>query len=108
MGESPSQLMEARSIIEGELVVLACARITDSVLARLRELLKSMGAEIERRRARVDLDREFHVTLTEVTRQRSPCKTRRRVVRRKAQPDLGEDQLPLRKHAHLEGSAEGA
>ena len=67
MGESPSQLMEARSIIEGELVVLACARITDSVLARLRELLKSMGAEIERRRARVDLDRQFHVTLTEVT-----------------------------------------
>ena len=44
MGESPSQLMEARSIIEGELVVLACARISDSVLARLRELLKSMGA----------------------------------------------------------------
>jgi len=37
------------------------------VLARLRELLKSMGAEIERRRARVDLDREFHITLTEVT-----------------------------------------
>src|SRR6185369_4960874 len=66
-GESPSQLMEARSIIEGELVVLACARITDSVLARLRELLKSMGAEIERRRRRVDLDRQFHVTLTEVT-----------------------------------------
>jgi len=67
MGESPSQLMEARSIIEGELVVLACARITDSVLSRLRELLKSMGAGIERRRARVDLDREFHITLTEVT-----------------------------------------
>jgi len=67
MGESPSQLMEARSIIEGELVILACARITDGVLARLRELLKSMEAEIERRRARVDLDRQFHVTLTEVT-----------------------------------------
>ncbi len=67
MGESPSQLMEARSIIEGELVVLACARISDGVLAQLRELLKSMGTDIERRRARVDLDRQFHVTLTEVT-----------------------------------------
>ena len=65
MGESPSQLMEARSIIEGELVILACARITEGVLARLRELLKSMAAEIERRRARLDLDRQFHVTLTE-------------------------------------------
>ena len=28
MGESPSQLMEARSVIEGEVVVLACARVT--------------------------------------------------------------------------------
>jgi GntR family transcriptional regulator, transcriptional repressor for pyruvate dehydrogenase complex len=67
MGESPSQLMEARSIIEGEVVVLACARITESQLARLRELLKSMEAEIARRRARLDLDREFHLTLAQMT-----------------------------------------
>ncbi len=67
MGESPSQLMEARSIIEGEVVILACARITDELLARLRDLLKSMEAEIERRSARVDLDREFHVALAEMT-----------------------------------------
>jgi len=66
MGESPSQLMEARSVIEGEVVVLACARITDERLARLRKLLKGMEAEIDRRRARVDLDREFHLTLAEV------------------------------------------
>jgi GntR family transcriptional regulator, transcriptional repressor for pyruvate dehydrogenase complex len=67
MGESPSQLMEARSIIEGEVVVLACARITDPQLARLRELLKSMESEIARRRARLDLDREFHLTLAQMT-----------------------------------------
>ena len=67
MGESPSQLMEARSIIEGEVVVLACARITDAQLARLRDLLKSMEAEIARRRARLDLDREFHLTLAQMT-----------------------------------------
>jgi GntR family transcriptional repressor for pyruvate dehydrogenase complex len=67
LGESPSQLMEARSVIEGEVVVLACARITDERLARLRKLLKDMESEIERRRARVDLDREFHMTLAEVT-----------------------------------------
>ncbi|MEP7295591.1 MAG: FadR/GntR family transcriptional regulator [Burkholderiales bacterium] len=67
MGESPSQLMEARSIIEGEVVVLACARITEESLARLRELLKSMEAGIERRNARVDLDRQFHLTLVEMT-----------------------------------------
>jgi len=66
LGESPSQLMEARLIVEGEVVTLACARMTDGVLARLRELLKSMAAEIERKRPCVDLDRQFHVTLTEV------------------------------------------
>lgn len=67
MGESPSQLMEARSVIEGEVVILACARTTQEPLARLRELLKDMEAAIERRRARVDLDREFHLTLAEMS-----------------------------------------
>lgn len=63
MGESPSQLMEARSVIEGELVVLACARTSDELLARLRGILTEMASAIERRRARVDLDRDFHLTL---------------------------------------------
>ena len=66
MGESPSQLMEARSVIEGEVVILACARVSEEPLARLRSLLKSMEAEIGRR-ARVDFDREFHVTLAEMS-----------------------------------------
>lgn len=67
MGESPSQLMEARSVIEGELVVLACARMTEATRTRLRDLLKGMEAAIERRRARVDLDREFHLALAETS-----------------------------------------
>lgn len=67
MGESPSQLMEARSVIEGEVVTLACARITPEPLARLRAILQDMEAAIERRRARVDLDRQFHLTLAEVS-----------------------------------------
>lgn len=67
MGESPSQLMEARSVIEGEVVVLACARITDEPLKRLREVLLGMEAAIERRRPKVELDREFHLTLAEAS-----------------------------------------
>ena len=67
MGESPSQLMEARSVIEGEVVILACARVTEAPLARLRGLLKDMEAAIEHRRARVDLDRQFHLTLAEMS-----------------------------------------
>jgi GntR family transcriptional repressor for pyruvate dehydrogenase complex len=67
MGESPSQLMEARSVIEGEVVILACARVTEEPLARLRGLLKDMEAAIEHRRTRVDLDRQFHLTLAEMS-----------------------------------------
>lgn len=67
MGDSPSQLMEARSVIEGEVVILACARIDDEHLARLREIVKSMASEIDRRQARVELDRQFHLTLAGVT-----------------------------------------
>jgi GntR family transcriptional repressor for pyruvate dehydrogenase complex len=67
LGESPSQLMEARSVIEGEVVVLACARSSNDLLARLRKLLKGMETDIGRRRAPVDLDRQFHLTLAEMT-----------------------------------------
>jgi GntR family transcriptional repressor for pyruvate dehydrogenase complex len=67
MGESPSQLMEARSVIEGEVVVLACARTTAELLARLRQILKDMASGIERRHTRVDLDRDFHLTLAEMS-----------------------------------------
>ena len=67
LGESPSQLMEARSVIEGELVTLACARMTQAPLSRLREILGQMEAAIERRADRVELDRQFHVVLAEVS-----------------------------------------
>lgn len=67
MGESPSQLMEARSIIEGEVVILACARATSELLSRLREVLKGMEAAVDRPRARVDLDRQFHLLLAEMS-----------------------------------------
>lgn len=67
LGESPSQLMEARSVIEGEVVVLACARVTEELLERLRELLKGMETELARRRTPLDLDKQFHLTLAEMT-----------------------------------------
>jgi GntR family transcriptional regulator, transcriptional repressor for pyruvate dehydrogenase complex len=67
MGESPSQLMEARSVIEGELVTLACARIAPGPLLRLREILGEMEAAIERRSTKVDLDRQFHLTLADAS-----------------------------------------
>ncbi len=66
LGESPIQLMEARAVIEGELVTLACARTSPQPLARLRQLLLDMEAAIEQRRSKLDLDREFHLTLAQM------------------------------------------
>lgn len=67
MGESPTQLMESRFIIEGELIVLACARATDETLASLRALIDAMAGAIEHRRKKLELDRQFHMTLAEAS-----------------------------------------
>lgn len=66
LGESPSELMQARSAIEGEVVVLACARIDPAGLAQLRAIVEGMRAEISHRRPPLELDRQFHLTLAEV------------------------------------------
>ena len=63
LGESPSELMQARAAIEGAVVVLACARITPEGLLRLRETLQRMKAEMEQGRSPVEHDRQFHLTL---------------------------------------------
>ena len=66
LGESPTELMQARSAIEGEVVVLACAHISETGLRRLREALDGMRAEIGRRRIPVEFDRQFHLVLAEL------------------------------------------
>src|SRR5450830_947946 len=42
MGESPIELMHARSVLEGTIVMLACARVTPEALASLRRVLEEM------------------------------------------------------------------
>lgn len=66
LGESPTELMQARSAIEGEVVVLACARIDDAALVRLRGIVDGMREEIARRRSPLEFDRQFHLTLAEL------------------------------------------
>ena len=63
LGESPSELMQARAIIEGTGVVLACARITPGGIASLRETLVAMRKAIKQGRTPVEHDRQFHVLL---------------------------------------------
>jgi len=63
MGESPSELMDARAAIEGTVVALACARMTREGLNALQETLEAMRADIEKGLDPLDQDRQFHMTL---------------------------------------------
>lgn len=63
LGDSPSEIMQARVAIEGSVVVMACARIDADLLATLRRLLDSMRNMIEAGGVPLDQDRAFHMAL---------------------------------------------
>lgn len=65
IGESPLEIMQARQVIEGSLVGLACARMTAEALARLRTTLDGMRANVEVDRKAMALDRQFHLLIAE-------------------------------------------
>ncbi|WCM20533.1 FadR family transcriptional regulator [Paraburkholderia bryophila] len=67
LGESPSELMQARAVLEGAVIVLATALITPDRLARLRETLDAMRANIDEGRSPLDHDRAFHVCIAEMS-----------------------------------------
>jgi GntR family transcriptional repressor for pyruvate dehydrogenase complex len=66
LGESPRELMQARSAIESAVMILACAHGTKEQLKQLRTIVTRMRAETERNRMPLELDRRFHVTLAEM------------------------------------------
>lgn len=65
LGDSPRELMQARSALESAAVILACAHGTPRQLKQLRAIVEAMRAEMERR-APLELDRQFHMTLAEM------------------------------------------
>ena len=67
LGDSPTELMQARAAIEGAMVVLACARVTDDALVHLRGIVAGMRAEIAARRNPLDRDRQFHLSIAELS-----------------------------------------
>lgn len=67
MGESPLELMQARTLIEGDIAVLACATLTDAGLGRLRGLVERMRDLVRDGRSPVEFDRQFHVCLAELS-----------------------------------------
>ena len=63
MGDSPFELMQARSAIEGVVVILACARMTAPFLATLAASLQRMRAAVDNGQSPQDDDRLFHITI---------------------------------------------
>ncbi|MEP6823518.1 MAG: FadR/GntR family transcriptional regulator, partial [Ramlibacter sp.] len=67
LGESPRELMQARSAVESAVMILACVHGTAEQLKQLRNIVTRMRAETDRNRAPLELDRRFHMTLAEMT-----------------------------------------
>src|SRR5688572_13661528 len=67
LGESPHELMQARSAVESAVMILACALGTKEQLKQLRGIVTRMGEETERNRAPLELDRQFHMTLADMS-----------------------------------------
>jgi GntR family transcriptional repressor for pyruvate dehydrogenase complex len=65
LGDSPTELMQARAAIEGAAIVLSASRITDDALVALRKLLEDMRDEIEAGNKPLDIDRQFHLIIAE-------------------------------------------
>lgn len=67
MGESPTELMQARAALEGDVVMLASAHVTAEALSRLRASIEGMRAEIAQGRPPLAHDRNFHLTIAEMS-----------------------------------------
>lgn len=67
LGESPTELMQARAIIESAVVVQAAAAMTAGTLLLLREILDAMEREIAEGRKPIEQDRQFHLTIADST-----------------------------------------
>lgn len=67
LGESPIELMQARSALEGSIVALACGRVTPDSLANVANALKEMRAAIVENRSPLEEDRAFHLAIAAMT-----------------------------------------
>ncbi|MDX7951215.1 FadR/GntR family transcriptional regulator [Lichenihabitans sp. Uapishka_5] len=65
LGDSPSELMQARVIIEGTLILQACARMTPATLDVLSEAIGDMRAAVADGRDPLGADRLFHETIAQ-------------------------------------------
>ena len=66
LGDSPRELMQARAALEGAVMILACAHGTARQLKQLRSIVTHMREETPGKRAPLELDRRFHMTLAQM------------------------------------------
>lgn len=66
LGDSPTELMQARAAVEGAVITLAAARATRQGLLRVRESLEAMRADHLRGHNPVHNDRRFHLSIAEM------------------------------------------
>lgn len=67
LGESPTELMQARVAVEGAVALLACARVSPSFLDRLGTIGTAMVEAIEAGQDPMAQDRAFHMAIAEQT-----------------------------------------
>jgi GntR family transcriptional regulator, transcriptional repressor for pyruvate dehydrogenase complex len=66
LGESPSELMHARAVLESAVISLAAARVTRRGLERVRAALDAMHEDQLKGRMPLDNDRRFHIAIAEM------------------------------------------
>jgi GntR family transcriptional regulator, transcriptional repressor for pyruvate dehydrogenase complex len=67
MGESPSELMQARAALEGSVIVLAAAHVTPARLAQLRATIDAMRVQVKAGHSPLEYDRAFHLCIAEMS-----------------------------------------
>jgi len=67
LGESPIQLIQTRSALEGSAIALACGLATPEGIDAVSKALEGMRAAIADGRSPLKEDRDFHLAIVEVT-----------------------------------------
>jgi GntR family transcriptional repressor for pyruvate dehydrogenase complex len=65
LGESPTELMQARALIESALIVQATAAMKEDTIGLLQQILSTMRAEIAAGRKPMEQDRQFHLAIAQ-------------------------------------------
>ncbi|MGE6738646.1 FadR/GntR family transcriptional regulator [Allorhizobium pseudoryzae] len=65
LGESPTELMQARAVIESAVIARAAAAMTPETLKTLSSVVDSMRRDIAEGRKPIEQDRVFHLTIAE-------------------------------------------